>query len=286
LARGGFGALGLLAWSLKPQFLPWLIAPLLVGRQFGMLLRFVGGVVALSVIALAVFGSAGLGAYSELSSAKLRESLSADPTYLPGPTVLHLSQTVLGPGAAANVLAAGLVVVTALLLVVIWRRGLLAGDVRLVQLAALPIVAIVAAPYALVHELTMWLASFWLLFVYSATRPGVRAWLWWLTAGIWLAGNGGVVLPVNHGADVAALLGLLALASLAWLTKRHMVVAASKSGSKPVGADPVDAGAAAGPTDPTAAANAEIAANADPVNAEAATSHQPTPREVTDLRLT
>lgn len=211
------GALGGLTWLLKPQFAPWPLAALLIRRRFKALGLMAGLAMMLGVLAVWRMGTDGLKTYVALSGSKTREALTADPAYLPGPTLLHVAQSLIGPGGGANLLALALVAVAFALVVRTWRRGLATDpQARAVQLASLPIAAVICAPYALVHELTLWLASFWLLFPVASGCPRLRAGLWGLSALIWLAGDIGVVLPTAHGGDAAALLGLVALAGLAW----------------------------------------------------------------------
>ena len=109
------------------------------------------------------------------------------------------------------------------------RRASAADDARLLQLSVVPIAAIIAAPYALVYELTLWLVSFWLLWCYTATRPTVRIGLLWLVAGVWLTGDMGVGLVLTGGSDYAALIGLIAVAWIAWLYHAHIRCSATLS---------------------------------------------------------
>jgi hypothetical protein len=203
-------AVSVLPWLLKPQLGILFVLALLLARRGAAVLAlgaFVGG---FTLIALVRIGAAGLAAYANVGRQKLTEAVSSEPAYLPGPTLVHASQWLLGPGTAALLLASILLGLALLACAAIWRHGLAKDDIALFQLAALPIAATLCAPYALVHELTAWLGSFWLLWRATADRPWGRAGLVWLAAAIWLAGNLGVALPTAGGSDIAALLGVLA----------------------------------------------------------------------------
>lgn len=215
-------AFGGLTWLFKPQFAPWLLALLVLQRRVRALMWLGLGLAVLSAIALALFGPSGLATYAALSTAKTQESLTADPGYLPGPTLLHVAQVLVGPGGLANAIALVLIAIAVVLMVRLWRGGLAdTSAVRSLQLASVPIAAVICAPYALVHELTLWLAAFWLVFPLTADSPPLRTGMWALAAAIWLAGDIGVALPSYHGADAAALLGLCALLGLA-LARDHV----------------------------------------------------------------
>jgi hypothetical protein len=214
-------AVCLLAWSLKPQLVPWLVVAVLLARGRAAVVALLGMLVGLSLVAVATISPGAVEAYSQLSRHKLQEVFIPDTSLLPGPTLLHAAEWSLGNGWLALVAAAGLVAIAMLAFGVIWRHGLAGDDAALLQLAALPIISIICAPYALVHELTAWLASFWLLWEYTRSRPVARTIVVWLAAGVWAAGDVGVVLPLAGGSDAAALLGLWLLCILAWLVHIH-----------------------------------------------------------------
>jgi Glycosyltransferase family 87 len=214
-------AVCLLVWTLKPQLVPWLVVGLLLARRRAAVVVVLGILGALSLVAAAVIPPVAISAYGQLTRQKLQEVFIPDISLLPGPTLLHAAEWSLGYGWSALVAAAALVGIAVVAFGVIWRRGAATDDAILVQLAALPIVSIICAPYALVHELTAWLASFWLLWEYTRCRPIARAIVLWVTAGVWVAGDTGVVVPLAGGSDFAALLGLGLLSMLAWLIHCH-----------------------------------------------------------------
>jgi Glycosyltransferase family 87 len=214
-------ALSVAGLALKPQFAPVFVCALVVGRRWRALTGAAILVAALSAVALVRLGPDGIAAYSLVSRQKLHETLSAEPAFLIGPTLLHASHWFLGVNNLAHGVAGMLVLATLLVFVAVWRRGPATDDALLLQLALLPVVSVIAAPYALVYELTSWIVSFWLLWRYTGTRPSARAGLLWLTAAVWVAGNVGVALPLAGGADVAALLGLCLVAFIGWLYRSH-----------------------------------------------------------------
>ncbi len=224
-----------LVWLLKPQLALPLLAALLLSRRFDVLVRTLTLVFALSAAAVVRMGPAGVESYASLSRAKLAESFTADPMFLPGPTLLHSVHLLLGLNVAAHAL--GLLLIAAA-----WLLYLRAPE--RMRVPAIPIVATIAAPYALVHEMTAWLATFWLLWPYVPFRPR----LLWLTAAIWLAADVGVALPLLGGAAVAAALGLLLLYEIQRV--RGGMIATSTPEAKRASGDPFTAMPAAASSGP------------------------------------
>lgn len=219
-ARLGLGLSGL---ALKPQLAPLFVCVLVIARGWRAL-AIAGVALAISGVAGWLrIGVAGQAAFSVVSNQKLLETFTADPTFLLGPTLLHAARWYLGSGPAALMVWLILEVATLALVGWVWRRGFGAGDARLLQLAMLPIAAVLISPYALIYELTGWFVSFWLLWGYTQHQARWRAGLMWITAGVWVAGNVGVALPLAGGADAAAVLGLVALGSIGWLYCMHAI---------------------------------------------------------------
>jgi hypothetical protein len=231
-SRVGSGLLGL---ALKPQFAPVFGWALLATRRWRALLAAVIVIGVLTAAALIRLGETGSAAYAVASREKLVETFTADPLFLLGPTLVHASHWYLGVNGAAHTVAAFLALAVLGCVVYVWQGGPAQDDAALLQLAILPVAAIIVAPYALVYELTIWLVSFWLLWRYTVARPGARAALLWLTAAIWVAGNIGVALPRAGGADAAALLGLCAVAWITWLFGAHAAHASATLGLNSIG---------------------------------------------------
>jgi MFS family permease len=225
-----FGSIGL---ALKPQLVPLYV--LVLARRGSWRPLAAAGAFAGVLLAVAItrLGPTGLARYSTVSAQKMSETLFADPTFLIGPTLLHASRWFIGPNIGADVLAG---LATAAVLAVfarVWWHRPASDDQRLLQLATLPLAAIVCAPYALIYELTLWLVSFWLVWQYSETRPAARAELLWLTALTWLAADVGVMLPLTGGADFAALLGVYGIVFIARLFERGRCAAAGNERPEP-----------------------------------------------------
>ena len=209
--------LGVLGWTLKPQLAWVLFAALLFSRRWLTVGSIAAVVAAFTAVAVARLTPDGFAAYVSDSRSKLVEALSADPTWLPGPTLLHASLWFLGVTPLAYLVAALLIGGAGAGFVYLWRDGLAQGQARPLQVASLPIVAIISAPYALVYELTPWLATFWLLWRFTSERPAARAILLWLSSGVWIAADVGVMQPLNGGADTAALFGLAVVGYIVYL---------------------------------------------------------------------
>jgi hypothetical protein len=209
-------ALAAVGTSLKPQFLPFVVLALILSHQWRALAMLTGAVAVLSSIGAVLIGREGLAAFGAASSGKLAEVLTSDPGFLPGPTLLHAAQWFLGVSSWTHVIAFVLIGACSAAFVWVWRGGLARDDASLLQIALLPVMALLAAPYALVYELSVWLVAFWLLWRSTQQWPGTRAVLLWLSSGIWLAANLGVAAPLQGGADIAALLGVVLMAYVVW----------------------------------------------------------------------
>jgi hypothetical protein len=217
--------LGLVAstvvWLLKPQLAPIVLAALLLSRRGRALLTSGVVVGAVGVIALVRLGQDGTTQYALVAQQKTHEALSADPAFLIGPTLLHASHWFVGVNDAANIVAAALIAAAIGVALYVWRRGPAADESLYLQLALVPIVAVICAPYALIYEVTPWLVSFWLVLRYTQGRSVARAGFFWLVGPVWAAASVGVAAPLAGGADVAALLGLCLAGFIAWLFARH-----------------------------------------------------------------
>lgn len=251
--------LGLLGLLLKPQFAPVFVCGLILGRRWKALTGASVVLCVLAVVGLTRLGPDGRAVYSITSSQKLVEIVGADPTFLLGPTLLHAGHWFIGVNTAAHVVSAFLAIGTLAIAVYVWRQGPVCDDALLLQLSVLPIVSVVLAPYALVYELTGWIASFWLLWRYTEGRRAARAGLLWLTATVWVAGDVGVALPLAGGADAAALLGVCLVAFIGWLYRVHRANSITPAGASRMrlpsaryASDPIQAEPSARPRSSTA----------------------------------
>ena len=204
--------LAIVGCVIKPQFAPPLLLALAGDRRYRMLWRAGLVVAALLTASLLLAGHGLISSYRDLSTTKLNEALFASADYLPGPTLLHAAQRFLGPNSLVDGLALSIDGLLLGAVVWAWRHGLASDAQRLLQLALLPLVAVLAAPYALIHELSCWPVSFSFLLRYTQGRPAERALVLLLAAAIWVAADLGVMEPNGtRGADFAALLGLAAI---------------------------------------------------------------------------
>lgn len=234
-ARGGGGrrllsmamatAAGLLPLTWKPQMLPAYVVALALDRRWR-LLGQIGAVTLLLLLpAMALAGPAVLLGFVQT----MREGLSAaGAADLPaGLSLLGFWQTWLGTGMAASMLAA-LSGASALgMQVWLWRGGAR----RWLQLATLPLIAVLASPHALYYEMTTWLASAWLLLRFAEAEPRSRGPIRLTLAAGWLLSTIELLPGWNSIAHWGALGGLLMLALITYLfTAPHRLLRGDRAG--------------------------------------------------------
>jgi hypothetical protein len=144
-----------------------------------------------------------------------------------GQTILGLFQSLVGPGE----LALGLYLLVAAVVYVavarLWWGGLASEPRRYLQLAALPVAAVILAPHALAYELTMWLATGWLLLRYADTRPSVQPFIRLFCVAGWAVSNIVTLTERTLGFPWATVVGLAALVTIVWLYRGREVEAES-----------------------------------------------------------
>jgi hypothetical protein len=204
----GRGALWLLTWAWKPQLLPMPLLALVLSRSVGRALLLVG----LQVLALALVivwsGPQLVQRYVTLTRSAAGESAS-------GQTVFGVAQVV-GQADLLVTACAGLgAALVAAAIISIWWGGPRDDARRLLQLASLPLASVLLAPRAYAYELTLWLATAWLVLRFGLeVRGGRHRWLLPSLLGLtWLAA---VLITLSSGAGVpwAALAGIGLLAAL------------------------------------------------------------------------
>jgi hypothetical protein len=221
---GSWGAaLGIAGWLLKPQLAPLLLLALARARRWRVLAIGAAAVGVLGALGIWRLGPAATVDYLSLSRDKTQDALAGDPVLLIGPTLLHASHMLLGVNTLALGVASVLVAAAVGSCIYVWWSGPARDDAILLQLAILPVAAVVAAPYALIYELTAWLGAFWLLLRYAHHRPRAQRALLWLVSAVLIAANLGVAEPHTFGADAAALLGLCCVWFITWLFHAHVV---------------------------------------------------------------
>lgn len=202
------GALWLLTWGWKPQLLPLALLALVLSRAIGRVVVLLG-LQALAVGVVVLWsGPTVLERYVTL----VQRTAGADSS---GQTVFGIAQALGRPGALTSLAA-----VTGALLVCaaagwMWWGGLRTDDRRLLQLASLPLGAVLVAPRAYAYELTMWLATAWLVLRFVAQPGQLRArWpMLSLLSILWLSA---VLITLSGGVGVpwAALAGVVVLVAL------------------------------------------------------------------------
>ncbi|MCA1644031.1 MAG: DUF2029 domain-containing protein [Chloroflexi bacterium] len=208
-ASGGLGrgALWLLTWAWKPQLLPILLLALVLSRATGRAVLLIGvQAAALGLVAL-WSGPAMLERYVALSQRAAGE-------YTSGQTVFGIAQALGGPSALTTAAAVVGVLLVCTAVAWLWWGGLRTDRGDLLQLAGLPLGAVLLAPRAYAYELTIWLATGWLLlrFVFAAGRAGDG---WGLLSVLSLAWLSTLLITLSSGAGppwaALAALGLLVI---------------------------------------------------------------------------
>lgn len=159
---------GVLLWTLKPQLAVAYLLYLLVTRRWRALAALGVLLAALSCVAVVVTGPGAVQDYVRLAQTKQAEVLwNVGGNALPGPTVLDLGEWAFGFTWSAIALTVAGDCCLAVALIVAWGRGARGNGGWLLGSAILPLLAVLCAPYALVGELTSWLAPVCLFATYA-----------------------------------------------------------------------------------------------------------------------
>jgi hypothetical protein len=214
--------LGLSPATWKPQLVaPALGIALAAGRQWRMLAWVVLGPLLLVAGFTLVAGIGWVADYR--AQAGVLWSLVNDRSSVEsaGQTLLGLAQAACGPGWPALVAAVGGGAAVHSTVAGVWWRGLRHDPRRHLQLALLPIAAVTAAPHALGYDLTLWLASAWLLLRYVECRPAARPVALAVSVCGWACANVVVLTENELGFPWAAAHGLATIVALVWLYASH-----------------------------------------------------------------
>jgi hypothetical protein len=212
VANIGRGALWLLTWAWKPQLLPMPLLALVLSRAARRAALLVG----LQLLALALVivwvGPGVLERYVTLTRRAAGE-------YASGQTVFGIAQALGGPAALSAAVALFGAALVCALVASMWWGGLRADSDarRLLQFASLPLAAVLLAPRAYAYELTLWLASAWLILRY-VLNLGEQHGRWPLLSTLALSWLAAVLLTLSSGDGVpwAALSGMALLTTLVW----------------------------------------------------------------------
>jgi hypothetical protein len=204
------GAPWLLTWAWKPQLLPMPLLALVLTRAVGGAALVVG----LQLLALALVilwaGPSVVIRYVTLTQRAAGE-------YASGQTVFGIAQALGTPGALTAVVSLIGATLVCTLIVSLWWNGPRADRRRLLQLASLPLGAVLLAPRAYAYELTLWLASAWLILRY-VLNLGEQHGRWPLLSTLALSWLAAVLITLSSGDGVpwAALSGMALLTTLVW----------------------------------------------------------------------
>jgi hypothetical protein len=214
--------LGLSPITWKPQlFLPTLAVALAAGRRW----RTLGGLLGVPAVlcggVLAIAGLRLIVDYQQQGAEMLTQVGTGRSVESAGQTLLGLCQSIFGPGPIAAALAIAGSVLVELAIGMMWWRGLRADARSSLQLAAVPVAAVLAAPHALGYELTTWLASAWLLLRYAQTRATVQPLVVLLCLSGWVTGNVIILTENDIGFPWAAVQGVATLCAIGWLYRTH-----------------------------------------------------------------
>ena len=213
---------GLSPATWKPQLVaPALAIALTAGRRWRALVWVALGPLVLVAGFTLVAGVGWVADYRAQASAMWSLVSDRSSVESAGQTLLGLAQAAFGPGWAALLVAVGGGAAIDSTIATVWWRGLRQDARRHLQLALLPIAAITAAPHALGYDLTLWLASAWLLLRYVECRPAARPLVLALSLSGWACANVIVLTENELGFPWAAVHGLATLVAIVWLYASH-----------------------------------------------------------------
>jgi glycosyl transferase family 87 len=202
----------------KPQLLlPAFSIALAAARRWRVVASLYGVLTLLIVAATLVAGLHWVADYRAQAAGMWALVSSGSSIEAAGQTLLGLVQAGIGPGdlsVAAAIAGGGAIYVA---VAYVWWRGLRPDRRRLLQFALLPLAAVLAAPHALGYELTLWLASAWLLLRYAEQQPSMQRLVVGLCLSLWATGNVVVLTENDLGFPWAALQGLFMLGAITWL---------------------------------------------------------------------
>jgi hypothetical protein len=223
LMEGGHPAAptALLGWAWKPQLMLAPLLALVLGRRWRSAVGLVLVQTAASGAVVVWAGVDSLQRYLEI--ARIASEQTAQRVAPPGQTLLGLAQSLIGVGPAA--VALGVVTASGVALVIgwMWWGGLRSDARRDLQLAAIPIAALLTATRAGTYELTLWLASAWLLVRYTHAVPGHRQVALGLVFVLWWAGDLATLAEPTTGFEWGPPAGLAALGVIAWWMRAEPV---------------------------------------------------------------
>jgi len=230
--RGGAlqSATALVAWTTKPQLMPVLLVSLAFARRWRTLVHVCALPVVLTLPVLLVGGQSVMLDYIDLGHGASSAILTGEGLHLDsGHSLLGLAQWLLGPGWASNGVTVLGTLGVYLLLGSMWRSGLHTDARRHLQLALLPLAAVLSSPHVLAYDGVTWLASAWLLLTFARDVPSARSGVLVLLLVGWWGGNLAALPEVNAIAPWGAFSAIFSLAGMGWLYRRARPQAVAES---------------------------------------------------------
>ncbi|HEX8968956.1 MAG TPA: hypothetical protein VF937_13810, partial [Chloroflexota bacterium] len=213
---------GLSPVSWKPQLLaPTLVVALAAARRWRWLAWLLAGPTALCLGYTLIVGPGWLADYQAQASGMWSLVSQGSSIESAGQTLLGLCHALFGPGPIATLVALAGGATIEVLVAAVWWRGLRRDARRDLQFALLPVAGVLAAPHALGYDLTLWLASLWLLIRYVEYRPSAGPLVTLLALAGWAVANTVVLTENDLGFPWAALEGLALVAAIVWLYATH-----------------------------------------------------------------
>ncbi|HLZ28641.1 MAG TPA: glycosyltransferase family 87 protein [Chloroflexota bacterium] len=221
--RGGAlrSAMALLAWTTKPQLVPVLLLSLGCARRWRTLVLVCALPVLLTLPVVLVGGPSVVLDYIDLGHGASSAILTGEGLHLDsGHSLLGLTQWLFGPGWPSSGLTAFGTLGVFVLLGSMWRGGLHTDARRHLQLALLPLAAVLCSPHVLAYDAATWLASAWLLLTFAREVPSARRGVLVLLLVGWWGGNLAAFPNVNAVAPWGAFTAIFGLAGMGWLYRR------------------------------------------------------------------
>jgi hypothetical protein len=206
--------LWLLTWAWKPQLLPLPLLAVLMSRRFRSVAILVLTQVGVSGLVVLWAGLDSVQRYLDLSRVASVATLARE--YLPGQTTLGLAQSLFGVGPIATVAAVLAAALIYAAVVSVWMGGPRPDSGRYLQFAVLPLAAVITAARANTYELTLWLASGWLMLRYVQEVQRYRGVLLAAVLVGWWGANLAFASERGSTFEWGTLAGIVMIAAIAW----------------------------------------------------------------------
>jgi hypothetical protein len=175
--RGGQRSawLALIPWTWKPQLLPVVLLVLGFLRTWAARCWVCGLPALVSLLVVVVAGPDLIVAYVRTALEAATGVLKIEGVHLePGHGLLGTAHWLVGPGGLAFALTVLGTLAVGVLMARVWHAGLHSDPRRDIQLAMIPLAAVLVSPHAAAYDAVTWLASFWLMLHYARHVPRAR----------------------------------------------------------------------------------------------------------------